>query len=145
VVRTAGAVRRGLAFLIDEAIVGAVWLIGALWLLIVGLLAADAPLALSALALVAAAVAGLGVLLHAVYFVGFVGGGGQTPGKMLLGVRVVRRDGGGVGGARALGRWIGYGLVFATLGLGWIVALFDAERRGVHDRIAGTRVVRDDV
>jgi uncharacterized RDD family membrane protein YckC len=145
VVRTAGAVRRGLAFLIDEAIVGAVWLIGALWLLIVGLLAADAPLALSALALVAAAVAGLGVLLHAVYFVGFVGGGGQTPGKMLLGVRVVRREGGDVGGARALGRWIGYGLVFATLGLGWIVALFDAERRGVHDRIAGTRVVRDDV
>jgi uncharacterized RDD family membrane protein YckC len=35
--------------------------------------------------------------------------------------------------------------VFATLGLGWIVAVFDAERRGVHDRIAGTRVVRDDV
>jgi uncharacterized RDD family membrane protein YckC len=143
-VRTAGAVRRGVAFLIDEAIVGAVWLIGGLWLVVVDLLTADAPGALSALALVAAGVAGLGVLLHAVYFVGFVSACGQTPGKMLLGVRVVRRDGGGVGGGRALGRWIGSGLVFATLGLGWIVAVFDDERRGVHDRIAGTRVVRDD-
>ena len=143
--RAAGALQRGLAFLIDEAIVGAVWLTGVLWLLIVDLLTANAPVALSALTLVAAAATGLGVLLHAVYFVGFVSACGQTPGKMLLGVRVVRRDGGGVGGGRALGRWIGYGLVFATLGLGWIVAVFDAERRGVHDRIAGTRVVRDDV
>ena len=33
--RAAGAVRRGLAFLIDEAIVGAVWLIGVLWLIAV--------------------------------------------------------------------------------------------------------------
>jgi len=144
-VRAAGAVRRGLAFLIDDVLVGVAWLIGVLWLLIIDLLTANAPVALSALTLVAAAATGLGVLLHAVYFVGFVSGCGQTPGKMLLGMRVVRRDGGGVGGGRALGRWMGYGLVFATLGLGWIVAVFDAERRGVHDRIAGTRVVRDDL
>ncbi len=142
--RAAGVARRSLAFLIDGAIVGVVWMIGVLWLLIVDALTADAPVALVALAMVATAAAGLGVFLHAVYFVGFVGGCGQTPGKMLLGVRVVRRDGRRLGGGRALGRWIGYGLVVATLGLGGIVAAFDAERRGVHDWIAGTRVVRDD-
>src|SRR5207302_715263 len=41
VVRAAGALQRGLAFLIDEAIVGAVWLTGVLWLLIVDLLTAQ--------------------------------------------------------------------------------------------------------
>ena len=142
--RTAGVGRRALAFLIDEVVVGGAWLTGLLWLLIVGSLTADARVALSALLMVGAAAAALAVLLHAVYFVGFVAGCGQTPGKMLLGVRVVRRDGRRVGGGRAFARWIGYGLVFATLGLGGLVVAFDAERRGIHDRIAGTRVIRDD-
>jgi uncharacterized RDD family membrane protein YckC len=48
-----------------------------------------------------------------------------------------------VGYGRALVRWISYGLVFATLGLGWLVAVLDRERRGLHDWIAGTRVIRE--
>jgi uncharacterized RDD family membrane protein YckC len=144
-VRPAGLLRRGLAFVIDGAIVGLVWLLGVLWLTAVEVLAAEAPLALGALALLAAAAAALGLLLHAVYFVGFTGGCGQTPGKMLLGVRVLRRDGGRVGAGRALGRWLAYGLVVATLGLGWVAAAVDPDRRGVHDWVAGTHAVRDEL
>jgi uncharacterized RDD family membrane protein YckC len=143
-VRPAGLTRRGLAFLIDGAIVGLVWLLGGLWLVVVEVLAAESPLALGALALLAAGVTALGLLLHAVYFVGFTGGCGQTPGKMLFGVHVERRDGGPVGAGRALGRWLGYGLVVATFGLGWVAAAFDRDRRGVHDWIAGTHAVRDE-
>lgn len=141
--RAAGLLRRLLAFLLDQVIVGAVWLLGVLWLLIAYELTAADEAALGALAVLAAAALGLGVLLHAVYFVGFIAAGGQTPAKMLARVRVVRGDGGPVGCGRALARWIGYGLVFASLGLGGGVAALNRDRRGVHDWIAGTRVVRD--
>jgi uncharacterized RDD family membrane protein YckC len=139
-----GFLQRTLAFPLDLALVGAVWLLGALWLVIVYAATADNPAQLVALALLAGAALGLGLVLNAAYFVGFVGGCGQTPGQMVFGVRVICGDGGRVGYARALLRWIGYGLVFATLGLGWLMALLDRQRRGLHDWIAGTRVVRSE-
>ena len=139
---TGGFLRRTLAFPFDLTLVGIVWLLGTLWLVIVYVLAARDPLALPRLALLAAASLGLGVTLNALYFVGFVGGCGQTPAKMLVGVRVVRRDGARVGYGRAAVRWFSYGLVVLTLGLGWVVAVLNAERRGLPDWIAGTRVVR---
>jgi uncharacterized RDD family membrane protein YckC len=43
---------------------------------------------------------------------------------------------------RAFLRWLGYGVGFATLGLGFVAALFSRERRGVHDLLSGTRAVR---
>jgi uncharacterized RDD family membrane protein YckC len=141
-VKAGGFFRRCLALPIDEAIVGVAWLLGALWLLIVYELTAREPVALVTLALLVGASFWLGILLSGVYFIGFVGACGQTPAKMLLGMRVVRRDGARVGYGRALLRWVGYGLVFGTLGLGWIVAALNAERRGLHDWIAGTRVIR---
>lgn len=137
-----GFFRRCLALPIDGAIVGFAWLVGALWLLIVYGLTAHEPAALATLALLAGASFWLGILLNGIYFIGFVGACGQTPAKMLLGMRVVRRDGACVGYGRALLRWIGYGLMFGTLGLGWIVAVLNVERRGLHDWVAGTRVIR---
>lgn len=138
-----GFLRRTLAFPVDLTLVAVAWFLGTFWLLIVYGTTAENPTGLVALGLLLGAALGLGVALNAVYFVGFVGGCGQTPAQMLAGVRVVRRDGGPVGYGRALVRWISYGLVFATLGLGWLVAGLDRERRGLHDWIAGTRVIRE--
>jgi uncharacterized RDD family membrane protein YckC len=78
----------------------------------------------------------------AAYFVLAHGTGGQTPGKMLLGVRVVARSGDPVGYARALGRYLAAWLSALPLGLGFLLAACRADRRALHDLLAGTRVVR---
>lgn len=92
------------------------------------------------------AVVSLGVLLlavafHVAYHTVLVGGCGQTVGKMLLGVAVVRRDGAPAGYGRALLRCLGGGLCILTLGLGRLTVLFTRERRGLSDLVAGTRPV----
>ena len=43
--------------------------------------------------------------------------------------------------ARGTLRTLGIVLTIATVGLGYVAMLFDEERRTLHDRIAGTRVV----
>jgi uncharacterized RDD family membrane protein YckC len=47
-----------------------------------------------------------------------------------------------VGYARALVRWIGQGMSFLVLGLGFLMIAFSREKQGLHDKIAGTYVVR---
>jgi uncharacterized RDD family membrane protein YckC len=93
-------------------------------------------------ALLVLALVGLGAALHVVYHVAFIGGCGQTPGKMALGIAVVRRDGGRAGYGRALIRCLGGGLATLTFGLFSIGVLFTRERRGLADWLAGTRVIR---
>ena len=140
--RPAGLIRRWLAFHVDGLVVLAVWALGVLWLMIVHGLAAHDPPTLAGVVLVLVGALALAWVLSAVYFVGFIGACGQTPAKMLLGVVVVRRDGRRAGYARAFVRWIGYGIGFLTLGLGFLIAVFGHERRGVHDLLSGTRAVR---
>jgi uncharacterized RDD family membrane protein YckC len=69
---------------------------------------------------------------------------GQTWGKQLLGLRVVREDGRPVtAGIAVLRELVGKaGLGALTLGLGVAWLLLDLRRRGLHDRLAGTLVVR---
>ncbi|MGJ3239821.1 MAG: RDD family protein [Anaerolineae bacterium] len=67
---------------------------------------------------------------------------GQTPGKMLLGLRVVKADGSRLSDVDALIRAIGYYVSGAVLLLGYIWALIDSENRTWHDILAGTRVIR---
>ena len=69
--------------------------------------------------------------------------GGQTPGLRAVGLRVVRgTDGGRVGGRQAVGRMAGYvvSVLVFCVGIAWI--LFDEQRRGWHDLLAGTVAVR---
>lgn len=66
---------------------------------------------------------------------------GQTAGKEMLGVKVVRLDGKRVGRYHALGRVVAGGLSWATLGLGFLVPLFRKDRRALHDLVARTKVV----
>jgi len=69
---------------------------------------------------------------------------GQTIGKWATGLRIVRRDGQGVGVGRLLLRHLlGYPLSLLTLGIGFLIAAFNANGRALHDVIAGTVVVRD--
>jgi uncharacterized RDD family membrane protein YckC len=39
-------------------------------------------------------------------------------------------------------RWIGQGMSFLVLGLGFLMIAFSREKQGLHDKIAGTYVVR---
>jgi uncharacterized RDD family membrane protein YckC len=75
------------------------------------------------------------------YQVGFTLGGGQTMGKMIAGIRVTGDDGRGVDITGAVVRALGSLLAMCTLGLLFIPIVFSAERRALHDRLAGTRVV----
>ncbi|MEE8326342.1 MAG: RDD family protein [candidate division NC10 bacterium] len=92
------------------------------------------------LALAAALVAALAVSLA--FHVLCWGHGGQTPGMMLLGLQVVRQDGEEIGFIRAFLRWVGYLLALLPLGLGMLLVFFQPRRRGLHDLLAGTCVIR---
>ncbi|MGD8855688.1 MAG: RDD family protein [Chloroflexota bacterium] len=66
---------------------------------------------------------------------------GQTPGKSFVGLRVVSVDGRPLRGRQALRRLVGYWLSALPLFAGFLWVLIDDERRGWHDRFAGTQVV----
>ena len=81
---------------------------------------------------------GIGLL----YATCFTGTTGQTPGKMLVGLRVVDTRGNPPGAGRALLRSILALLGLAFLGLGAVPIFLDPARRAAHDRLVGTRVIR---
>jgi uncharacterized RDD family membrane protein YckC len=86
---------------------------------------------------------GLSQLLSIAYYVGFWTWRGQTPGMMLLGLRVAREsDGTPPGLARAILRYVGYLVSGFVLFIGFIWIAFDSRKQGWHDKIAGTVVVR---
>ena len=92
------------------------------------------------------------------YFVGLWSWRGQTAGMMLIGARVVRRDGSPVGLGWSALRYLLYLMPFfgpvvvlASLVSGWFMFLLPLvtlavmaltrERRGIHDLVAGTVVI----
>ena len=67
-----------------------------------------------------------------------------TPGKLVLGMRIVDAETGGpppVG--RLVARYLGYLLSALPLGLGYLWMLWDSRRQTWHDKLGGTLVVRD--
>ncbi len=68
---------------------------------------------------------------------------GQTVGKKLLGIRVVRLDGQPLTWWVAFERAGGYAAGFATGLLGFAQVWWDANRQAIHDRIVGTVVLRE--
>jgi uncharacterized RDD family membrane protein YckC len=82
-------------------------------------------------------------IVGSLYFPFFWARGGQTPGMMPFGLRVVRdRDGGRIGWGTALLRLVGMWIAFGIMYIGIIWILVDRRRRGWQDLIAGTVVVR---
>jgi uncharacterized RDD family membrane protein YckC len=82
------------------------------------------------------------VLVQGCYSVFFTAKMGGTPGKLACGLRVVRPDGSRLTYGRAAGRFLAEIVSTITLGIGYLMAGFDDQRRALHDRIADTRVVK---
>lgn len=68
---------------------------------------------------------------------------GQTIGKAIMGLRIVRTDGERINLRRAVIRLAGYWLS-AILFLGYLWALVDSRRQTWHDKLAGTLVIYAD-
>ncbi len=66
---------------------------------------------------------------------------GFTPGKAVLGLKVVRKGGEKVSFGRSLLRFFAYWISALPLFLGFLWVLWDPNRQGWHDKIAGTLVL----
>jgi len=75
------------------------------------------------------------------YFVFFWTLVGYTPGKALLGLRIVRKDGRPISVGRAILRYLGYWISAIPLFLGFIWILFDHQHEGWHDKLSNTHVI----
>ncbi|HUG36733.1 MAG TPA: RDD family protein [Candidatus Limnocylindrales bacterium] len=138
----AGFARRGVAALVDSLVGAAVWSLGGMWL-VLGLWALHGlPRSGAELLLILSVLGVLGIAVRLVVQVVFVGGCGQTPGQMAMGIGVVDAAGQVPGYGRAARRWSGGMLSMLTLGLVSLPFMFGRDRRGLADRVAGTRVVR---
>lgn len=98
--------------------------------------------------LVALGIAGLLVLALCVYQLWLLHRSGQTLGKKLLGIKIVRPDGTRAGLGRILGLRYGVPMLLSVVPyIGWLFTLIDPlfifaeDRRCLHDRIADTIVV----
>lgn len=67
---------------------------------------------------------------------------GQTIGKLLVGVRVVGLDGEPPALGASVLRYFAYAASLLPFGLGFVMAGLRADRRALHDLLAGTRVER---
>jgi uncharacterized RDD family membrane protein YckC len=77
-----------------------------------------------------------------VYFIAMTAVFGQTIGKMITGIRVVRSDGRSVSFLRALIRFFAYIPSGVLLFAGFLWILWDPERQSWHDMLADTVVIR---
>jgi len=136
--RSRGFASRGLALVVDALLAQLLFLVCAasIWLVV--------SLAHSSFATdVARACTGAAwLLVTASYFTLSWNADGKTPGMRLMALRVVRPDGTAPSSLRAFLRFVGLVLSIATLGAGFLPALFDSRRRGLPDFLAGTVVVR---
>jgi len=78
-------------------------------------------------------------IAYATYLVGRFG---ATLGQMVFGLKVVRSTGEKLSYGRAFGRFLARGVSGIILGIGYIMAGFDSQKRALHDRICDTRVIR---
>lgn len=137
-----GLVTRAVAAAIDVALISLALSIGS------GLLASIIPAVtggsdgLSALGVLALGV--IGVAIGSSLFVTFWALVGQTPGMRLLSIHLDAGGSSQLGLRRALKRLLGVGLSLLPAGLGFLAIVLSSQRRGWHDRLAGTVVVYDE-
>jgi uncharacterized RDD family membrane protein YckC len=82
------------------------------------------------------------ITLAIIYAVFFISRYSATPGKMAVGLKLVRSDGSPLSTGRIIGRYFSEWLSSIILFIGYIIAAFDEEKRALHDRICDTRVIR---
>lgn len=97
-------------------------------------------------AIVAAVGGGAGIVVSLAigitYTIGFWLAKGATPGKMIVGVEIVKVGGEPLDFGSAILRYIGLWVSTLTLGIGYLMIAFRRDKRGLHDLIAGTMVVK---
>lgn len=133
----AGILSRAVAVAIDLAVLAAIDVLVVYFTMqICGLTAADLNL------LPKAPLLAFFFVQNGGYLVAFTAGG-QTLGKMAMGIKVIstgtREQ---VDVPHSLLRTALWLLLAIPGGLGFLTAFFSAERRGLHDRFAGTRVIK---
>ena len=138
---------RLVAFLIDGIILGVIiWVFNGLWSLVFGfgLMSGSVDPLMPDVA-VGAAFWVLGILIPFLivmaYLVGFWGWRGQTPGKMVLGIKITYIDGSDIDWSAVILRLLGYVISFLIVFVGYFWVLFDDYRQGLHDKIADTYVI----
>jgi uncharacterized RDD family membrane protein YckC len=78
------------------------------------------------------------------YFIGFNASSWQgTPGKRILGLSITDLVGNRISFGRATGRFFAEILCALTMGIGWLMIAFTEKKQGLHDKVAGTLVVKD--
>ncbi len=81
----------------------------------------------------------VGILYHAL----MIAKSGQTPGRRVLGIKVVSAETGQPPSfGKSLLRWITSGISFMVCGLGYLWMLWDSQNQTWHDKVATTVVVR---
>jgi len=84
----------------------------------------------------------LALVIPALYEIYFVSTRSATPGKLALGLKIIRAEGGPMTAGLATGRFFAHILTsLIPLEIGYIIAAFDSQKRAIHDYICGTRVV----
>ena len=126
----AGFFPRLIAYVIDIVILMVVYLVLSL---VLGAVLGDSGASIAAL---------LFAVLSIVYIVYFWISTGQTPGKKVMGLKVVATDGSKLTVGKAIIRLVGYAISSAIFYLGFLWIFIDKDKQGWHDKIAGTYVVK---
>lgn len=82
------------------------------------------------------------LIVGGIYFIWFWTHGGQTLAMQTWKLRLVSENGGKVTTQQAMVRYLMAVVGISFLGLGLLWALFDRNRQFLHDRVAGTRIIR---
>lgn len=82
----------------------------------------------------------LGLLYHWYWWTHFTG---QTPGKKIINIRIVKADGSEMNDTDAIIRYFACCLSLASLGLGWLMLHSNPQRQAWHDKIAATTVIKN--
>jgi uncharacterized RDD family membrane protein YckC len=133
----AGFWKRAAASLIDGFIVGlAGKFAGKMFAAILADVTGGGPLANAVLELL------LTLALNACYFAWFHSQLAlATPGKMVIGIKVVRSDGEPIGFLRGVARYFATIVSAIPLGIGYLMAAFTERKRALHDMLCDTVVV----
>jgi len=82
------------------------------------------------------------IIIPMIYNVWFLTWKSATPGKLILGLKIINADGSEkISFGKAIGRFFAEYLSSLILCIGYIIAAFDDEKRTLHDHICKTRVV----
>jgi len=82
------------------------------------------------------------LVVQAFYEIWFVHSKGATPGKLILELQIVDGEGKRLTKGRATGRYFAQYISGLTLGIGYLLPLWDPEKRALHDMIVDSRVVK---